>query len=155
MQNLRAILVHNAYRKSLGIFHNSCTTARQTDNSRDIPLGMELLAASDNITNAISFVQPWGETWKSTVSTKPHEQLIPAAQLLHRIMERRGPAEPSSPAQPRKQPHGKRAHRNKAQLFPELHQLLPGKSEGHLKSISHHCWFWSYRTRCEESKRNL
>lgn len=136
-------------RKSLGIFHNSCTTAAQTDNSRDIPLGMELIAASDNITNAILFVQPWGEVWKSRVLTKPQQQLVPGAQLFHGITEKRGPADPS-PAQ-----GGQRAHRNRAQLFPELQQRLPGKSQGHLKSISHHCWFWSYRTRYEESKRNL
>lgn len=48
-------------------------------------------------------------------------------------MEKHGPAEPGSPAQPRKEPHRKRAHSNKAQLLPELQQLLPGKSEGHLK----------------------
>lgn len=82
-------------RKSLGIFHNSCTTAAQTDNSRDIPLGMELIAASDNITNAILFVQPWGEVWKNRVLTKPQQQLIPGAQLFHRITEKRGPADPS------------------------------------------------------------
>lgn len=134
MLKLRAILVHIAYRKSLGIFHNNCTTAARTDNSRDTPLGMELLIASDNIPNAILFVQPRGEMWKSRVLTKPQQQLIAAAQLFHRTTGKRGPAEPSSPAQPGQQPQGKRVHRNKAQPFPELHQLLLGKSEGHLKS---------------------
>lgn len=116
--------------KSLGIFHSSCSTAAQIDNSRDIPLGMELIVASDNITNATLFVQPWGEMWKNKTPAAAYSSSTAVPQDNRKAWPCWTQPNPASSHT------GKGLTGTKHNSFQNYINVSLGSLEGHVKSIS-------------------